>query len=144
MDVSKEDAVVPRGEKESLHKKCLIIAAAWLVLILAIYASATLLMVDQLADSKAKSAIRHQARIDPTMAEIGRTAAETTAFDTEAEPLGIKVDTGIYVDRVFEFSTKDSKWSLDFYIWFNWTNNGVEPGENFQIIEGTILNPDVA
>jgi len=46
----------------------------------------------------------------------------------------------MYVDRIFEFSTDESKWGLDFHIWFNWTGDDIDPGESFHIIEGEILS----
>jgi hypothetical protein len=32
----------------------------------------------------------------------------------------------------------DTGWTADFYIWFNWANDAINPGENFQVVEGSI------
>jgi hypothetical protein len=35
-------------------------------------------------------------------------------------------------------STKSTDWSADFYIWFNWQSDAIEPGETFQVVDGEI------
>ncbi len=45
----------------------------------------------------------------------------------------------MYIDRIVEISVKDTGWAVDFYIWFNWTGEGIQPGENFQVVEGVPL-----
>ena len=118
----------------------MVIATCWLVLISVAYASVTLYMVDRLAEIKENAAIRHRARLDPTMVEVGRTPPEQAATNMGIEPKWRKVKAGMYVDRVSEFSTRDSRWGLDFYIWFVWSGDGIEPGETFHIIEGEITD----
>lgn len=47
---------------------------------------------------------------------------------------------GIYVDRIIEISTKATDWTVDFYIWFRWQGDKIDPGETFQVIDGEILS----
>jgi len=58
-----------------------LIAVGWLAFIALVYACATIFMVNRLVDAKEKARIRHRARMDPTMAEVGRTASEEAALD---------------------------------------------------------------
>ena len=45
----------------------------------------------------------------------------------------------MYIDRIVEISVKDTGWAVDFYIWFNWTGEGIQLGENSQVVEGVPL-----
>ena len=132
----------PQGHGRNTERQMMVIATCWLVLISVAYASVTLYMVDRLAEIKENAAIRHRARLDPTMVEVGRTPPEQAATNMGIEPKWRKVKAGMYVDRVSEFSTRDSRWGLDFYIWFVWSGDGIEPGETFHIIEGEITDSD--
>lgn len=49
-----------------------------------------------------------------------------------------EVRVGIYVDRVSEFSIKETAWTVDFYVWFLWQDKDLTPGESFQIIDGEV------
>ena len=130
------DKMKPFGVSE---KTLWTIALGWLLLIAVGYVAATTVMVDHLKVSKAVAAQRHEARLTKGKEEAGRTVAKTS--DAQAMPNAEKseVKTGIYIDRVWEFSTSESRWGLDFYLWFNWTNPDIDPGENFQIVDGEIL-----
>src|SRR5262245_11783871 len=85
--------------------------------------------------SRQSSLERHAARTDPTLPDPGVTAAET---EPPANANSVKVQAGIYVDRVVQLSVKDATWTADFYVWFRWTGNDVNPGEKFQIVDGWI------
>ncbi len=49
-----------------------------------------------------------------------------------------EVRVGIYVDRIIEISTKTTGWTVDFYIWFNWQDSDINPGETFHVVDGEI------
>lgn len=54
-----------------------------------------------------------------------------------AEPL--KVDSGIYLNRVSDFDLKGNSWRADFYIWFRWNGlDGWDPIETFEVMNGEI------
>lgn len=88
--------------------------------------------------NKVASAARHQARVDPKATEPGKTEAETTPPPGEEGRTPADVRVGIYVDRIVELSMKDSAWTADFYIWFNWSDDDLHPGETFQVVDGQI------
>jgi hypothetical protein len=82
---------------------------------------------------------RHRARIDSGSTEPGRTEPERTPPPdvVPGEPRAVQV--GIYVDRVFDMSIHDATWSADLFVWFRWTDPTVQPGETFQVVDGSIL-----
>jgi hypothetical protein len=111
----------------------------WCGLLALGYVVAGILMADVLFDEKQRAITRHEARVDATKVEAGRTATETKQFDLGREPENIEVTAGIYVDRIFNVVLRRTHWMVDFYIWFEWSGPNVHPGENFQIINGEIL-----
>lgn len=76
-------------------------------------------------------------QIDPDKLESGFTQ-EDYKIPATAE----QVTTGIYFDRIKSISLKDNIWTVDFYVWFKWTGD-LDPGENFQIIDGSIDKKDL-
>jgi hypothetical protein len=53
-----------------------------------------------------------------------------------AEPVEVRV--GVYINRIGEFSLRESGWTAEFDIWFRWTGDGVKPGEDFEIVNGQV------
>jgi len=89
-------------------------------------------------ESRASSIERHQTRVDPNATEAGKTAPEKSPPPGHENDIPVDVRVGLYVDRIVEISVKDTGWTADFYIWFNWANDAINPGENFQVVEGSI------
>jgi len=51
----------------------------------------------------------------------------------------VDVHVGMSLDRISEVTTREAGWTADFHIWFRWTGDAVNPGNNFQIANGRIL-----
>ena len=55
-----------------------------------------------------------------------------------------KVDVGVYINNLQEVSFRDSKYTLDFFIWFRWHAEGklqdYKPLESFEIVNGKVEN----
>ncbi len=81
------------------------------------------------------AAERQRARLDPAAAESGITLPDLT-LPPGANPT--RVEVGFYVDRISELSIKDASWTVDFYVWFRWRDEAVRPGNDFQVIDGSI------
>lgn len=79
--------------------------------------------------------LRHAERMSPNITESGFTQAQ---MDLPANATPTKVFTGVYIDQIRDFSLSDSTWTTDFYIWFKWNGSNVNPGENFQVVDGII------
>src|SRR5262249_15893761 len=85
--------------------------------------------------NKSVSKVHYSERMDPLITEPGFTPADTilSANDHPA-----RVATGVYVDRIEEISMKDLSWTVDCYVWFNWKDSSMVPGDNFQVVDGWI------
>jgi len=116
---------------------------AWCAALLVLYVAAGAVMTDVLHDEKDAAVARHEARLDESKVEVGRTTAETRVVDIGREPENAKVSTGIYVDRIFDVDLRHTHWKVDFYIWFSWSGPNVHPGAQFQIINGEILTKNL-
>ena len=53
------------------------------------------------------------------------------------KPVDVRV--GMSLDRISEVTPREAGWTADFHIWFRWTGDAVNPGKNFQIANGRIL-----
>ncbi len=75
---------------------------------------------------------------DASKRHASRLKADGTAPAADGQPGPVAVKTGFYVDRVSALSVPDMMWNVDFYVWFRWRGATVNPGENFQVMEGEI------
>ncbi len=84
---------------------------------------------------KQESVERHRARMSRTEEESGTTPPDTTLPENAAP---IPVTVGLYVDRISALSVRDVSWTVDFYIWFRWTDDSIQPGDDFHVVDGWI------
>ncbi len=98
------------------------------------------LIFHEIAEEKRKAEQRHRARVTWGVSEAGRTAPAMTPPPGHENDTPIQVVTGVYVDRIIEVEMPDSRWTVDFYIWFNWQDEGIDPGSTFQVVEGKITD----
>ncbi|CAN5120550.1 hypothetical protein BH11PSE11_BH11PSE11_23960 [soil metagenome] len=101
--------------------------------------SGILLSLEQDANLKA-SIQRHAARVGKATVESGQTEAEQTPPPGHEKDVARTAKVGIYLDRIAELSIVGSSWKADFYVWFSWTGDGINPGESFQVVNGEILS----
>ena len=67
------------------------------------------------------------------------TELDATPPKDHEKDLPQQVDVGIYLDRIAELSILSSDWKADFYVWFNWVGDAINPGETFHVINGEVL-----
>jgi hypothetical protein len=67
------------------------------------------------------------------------TELEATPPKGHEKDLPLAVDVGVYLDRVAELSILGSDWKADFYVWFNWEGDAINPGETFHVVNGEVL-----
>jgi hypothetical protein len=84
---------------------------------------------------KQESVERHRALMSRTEEELGTTPPDTS-LPENAHPIPVTV--GFYVDRISSLSVKEVSWTVDFYIWFRWTGDSIQPGNNFHVVDGWI------
>ncbi len=121
-----DEKLKPRGRK---------FIKLWIIGITIIFLLVTGYMVGVVYDNKQSSINRHLDEMNPNSTEPGLTSAD---LNLPANSTTTKVYTGIYVDRIKDLSLSDSTWTVDFYLWFRWNGSEVNPGENFQVIDGEI------
>jgi hypothetical protein len=107
----------------------------WAVLLIVLFIVVGIFTVWAVHKNKTAATNRHEDRMNPNVGE-GGTQPPPTALPEGANP--VRVHAGIYVDRVVELSVKDAGWTVDFYIWGRWKGEAVDPGENFQVVDGWI------
>ncbi|MGI8898657.1 MAG: hypothetical protein ACR2IB_09720 [Pyrinomonadaceae bacterium] len=113
----------------------------WVIMLVVLFAAAGVLSAGVVYKNKIASIERHSDRMNPDVSE-GGTKPPPTALPAGANPL--KAQAGIYVDRIIDLSVKDARWTVDFYLWFRWNGTGVDPSENFQIVDGSIESKEKA
>lgn len=110
----------------------------WVVLAAVAIVVGTTLSLQQGANLSA-SKLRHEARMGSGTAEPGLTQPEQTPPPGHEQDVPQSVKVGIYLDRIAEMSIVGSTWKADFYVWFDWQGDEINPGESFQVVNGEIL-----
>lgn len=77
-----------------------------------------------------------QSRLDAQALEPGYDSADRL-MPPDAHPAEVRV--GAYLLRILDLSIADDTWTADFYIWFDWTDDSLAPGETFELTNGQIL-----
>ena len=131
----------PNGISRKFSKTTFLIL--WVIVTLFIGFFLGYRLVSQQHQNLEESIIHHSARIDPNLDEPGKTEAERTPPPGHENDVPATVEVGLYVDRVPELSIRDSTWTADFYIWFLWEDENLNPGETFQVVNGEILSRDL-
>lgn len=111
----------------------------WAFMLIVLFAVATVVSAGKVHKNKIASIERHNDRMNPDVGE-GGTKPPPTAPPAGANP----VRAGIYIDRIIDLSVKDASWTVDFYLWFRWKGTAVDPGEKFQIVDGSIESKEKA
>jgi len=83
---------------------------------------------------------RIQAIFESPVMPVGAPYDEAPPPGQEVEPS--EVEVGIYLNQIPAFSLKDFGWIADFFIWFRWEGEGLDPGETFSIVDSTILSKE--
>lgn len=106
----------------------------WLLVVLGVAGAAGYEACSRMGENLKDSNARHLARLDPKALESGISQEETEQEGADPVP----VEVGVYVDRIPELSIKETRWSVDFYVWFRWQGDDVAPGEKFELVDGSI------
>ena len=125
---SKDEEIGPRGRR---FLKWWIIGIILIFLLLGSYMAGNVYLNKQSAN------VLHMEMMSPNLPEPGLTVAD---FNLTSNSTPTKVISGIYLDRIEDVSLSDSSLTGDFYLWFKWNGSDVNPGENFQVIDGSIEN----
>jgi hypothetical protein len=110
---------------------------AWSILLILFFVIIGTFSLTKIDNLKKTSAARHADRMSASRIEAGRTAPELT-LPAGSNPE--KVQVGVYLDHLASISVADNTWSPEFYLWFKWSNDAINPGDTFDIIEGEIVS----
>ena len=112
----------------------------WIIGIILIFLLVGSYTAGTLYENKHSSIITNMEQMSPNITESGLIAQD---FNLSSNSTPTKVLSGIYVDRIKDVSLSDSTWDVDFYLWFKWNGSNVNPGENFQVLDGDIQNKEL-
>ena len=112
----------------------------WWVLLIAVATVPGITLTRQQSANLEASIQRHAARVGVGTAEPGLTQPEQTPPPDHEKDVPQTVTVGLYLDRIAEISITGSSWKADFYVWFSWKGNELNPGETFQVVNGEILS----
>ncbi len=65
------------------------------------------------------------------------------AGEAAAESKLTPVTVGMYVNQISDLSLKDSRFTVDFFIWFRWAGDKLKPHETFDLCNGKIDSKQV-
>ncbi len=132
---SKDDKKQSKDEEIGLRGRRFL--KLWIIGIILIFLLLGSYMAGTVYFNKQSANVLHTEMMNPNLPEPGLTTAD---FNLTGNSTPTKVITGIYIDRIEDVSLSDSTWTGDFYLWFKWNGSNVNPGENFQVIDGSISN----
>lgn len=89
---------------------------------------AGLFVTCQQAGVKEEARTRHSARL----------AGDYTPPAADGQPGPRAVTVGFYVDRIPALAFADAAWTVDFYVWFKWKGDGLDPGAHYQVVDGEL------
>lgn len=118
------------------HRLWIVLWCLWLIVPATV---SYLVLTKQQSENRREAAARHAARMDPTKNDAVSTKLELAPPPGhEHDPPATKVDTGIYITRIPKYSIVEAHWRVDFYIWFSWQGDAINPGETFKIVSGEV------
>ena len=103
--------------------------------ILVLYSLVTYYSASTMYNNRIRAAANHEARMNPTAAEPGKTPPDPLPEGGNYATVKI----GTYIDDVDSLSIKDSNWTTNFYVWFNWNGDKtLDPGGKMVLVDGVI------
>lgn len=124
------------SDMELRKKRAVIASALWIVLFyVAVGSFASRMLYEEKMDARR----HHLDRIDSKSQEEGRTWIDPKLLVEDSEYPASRVTVGIYVDHIVDLSTKNTNWTVDFYLWFRWHDRDLNPGDTYQVVDGKIL-----
>ncbi len=133
--VATPDTVDHPAERVSRVERAFVLAWAFMILLAALgtgtWAVWTILSYRQ------RSVERHLAAMRQTGAS-DKTEPEMTPPPGLEKSVPAEVRAGLYLEQIHQVSIRDQSWSAEFFIWFNWTDPELKPGETFRLLGGEI------
>jgi len=111
----------------------------WAICLLLLYVVGLSFGAAKLRGYAAESAKIREARIASLTMEQNAKAPDLK-FPSSAKSVDVLV--GGSINRIGEFSLRESAMTADFNLWFRWNSDAVNPGKGFRIVNGQILKQE--
>ena len=121
--------------RDRITRKEYSLVIVWAIGILVLYLAGSIIGAGILRNYKIETKKIRQTWIESTTMDTEEIKPEANTLPGQ-EPTDVSV--GIRINRIAALSLRESTWTADFDIWFKWTGEAVNPGENFQIVNGEI------
>jgi len=112
----------------------------WAAGLLLLYALGGYFGASLLRGYAAETARVRQANIEALTADTN-SRAPGAGIPSGAKPVDVQVR--LSMNRIGEFAMKESAWSGDFTLSFRWTGDSVNPGKDFRIVNGQIMQREL-
>ncbi len=105
-----------------------------------VYALGITLCASMLARNRLVASGNHALRMSETGIERGNTPP--SPLPVEGDFATVRV--GSYVDGIDGFSLRESTWSANFHVWFNWTGpRDLDPGGKMVLVDGNVTRKEL-
>lgn len=125
---------------KKLNRKEITLSLIWAFALISFFVIVTFAASKKVYKDKLYSRLQHEKRFDFFLQEDGSTEVDSTLPTQENAK---EVLVGMYVDHIVDLSTKNTSWTVDFYLWFRWQDSKLHPGNTFQVLNGEILSSEL-
>jgi hypothetical protein len=112
----------------------------WSIGLILLYIIGGYFGVRQLEGYKENTEKYRQAWLESTSTGISE---QTPDLKDTSDAKPVEVLVGIKINRIADFDLKESGWTADFYIWFQWRGDKINPGETFKLVNGEIVSREL-
>ncbi len=63
-------------------------------------------------------------------------SAASLTSNGEQKPASVYI--GVYVNQIYDVSLKENRFNVDFWLWFRWLEDNINPLESFEVVNGRI------
>lgn len=121
-----QDTITPGGYR---------FVITWTACLLLIYAVAGFVGSELLRGYKAETSKLRKARFESLSRELA-SQGNDSGLPSAEKPVAVRV--GLNMNRIGDFALRESAWTADFNIFFRWSGDAANPGENFRVANGLI------
>jgi hypothetical protein len=126
--------------RDTITRKDYSLVIVWAIGVLILYMIGSIIGAGILRNYKVETQNSRQAWLESTTMDVEEMQSEVNTISA-LEPTDVTV--GIRINRIAALSLRESTWTADFDIWFKWAGDAVDPGENFQIVNGEIEHQEI-
>lgn len=107
---------------------------AWALGLVLLYLAAGWFCVQALHASRIETEQRRRAFVETIAFGEGARAVDVASFHGEV------VTVGVFVDHIDDVDVGNGTFAASFDVWFRWRDDGLRPGETFQLVNGNVTS----